>query len=72
MEGPSASLAIREMQINPTTGYHFTLVRMTIINKSTVIGLINTARLWSKGNPSTFLVGMQTGEATVENSMEIL
>ena len=23
-----------------------------------------------KVNPSTFLVGMQTGEATVENSME--
>ena len=28
------------------------------------------ARLWRKGNPSTPLVGMQTGEATVENSME--
>ena len=27
-------------------------------------------RLWRKGNPSTLLVGMQTGEATVENSME--
>ena len=24
-----------------------------------------------KGNPSTVLVGMQTGEATVENSMEL-
>ena len=24
----------------------------------------------SKGNPSTLLVGMQTGEATVENNME--
>ena len=28
------------------------------------------ARLWRKGNPSTFLVGMQTGAATVENRME--
>ena len=28
------------------------------------------ARLWRKGNPSTLLVGMQTGAATVENSME--
>ena len=29
-------------------------------------------RMRRKGNPSTFLVGMQTGEATVENSMEFL
>ena len=29
-------------------------------------------RLWRKGNPSTLLVGMQTGAATVENSMEFL
>ena len=28
------------------------------------------ARLWRKGNPSTLLVGMQTGTATVEKSME--
>ena len=27
-------------------------------------------RMWRKGNPSTLLVGKQTGEATVENSME--
>ena len=27
-------------------------------------------RLWRKGNPSTLLVGMKTGAATVENSME--
>ena len=27
-------------------------------------------RLWREGNPSALLVGMQTGEATVENSME--
>ena len=26
-------------------------------------------RLWRKGNSGTLLVGMQTGEATVENSM---
>ena len=25
--------------------------------------------VWRKGNPSTLLVGMQTGAATVENSM---
>ena len=27
-------------------------------------------RMWRKGNLSALLVGMQTGEATVENSME--
>ena len=26
--------------------------------------------MWREGNPSTLLVGMQTGAATVENSME--
>ena len=26
--------------------------------------------MWRKGDPSTLLVGMQTGAATVENSME--
>ena len=26
--------------------------------------------MWRKGNPSTLLVGMQTGAATVENRME--
>ena len=29
------------------------------------------ARMWRKGNPRALLVGMQTGAATVENSMEI-
>ena len=27
-------------------------------------------RMWKKENPSTLLVGMQTGIATVENNME--
>ena len=26
--------------------------------------------MWRKGNPSALLVGMQTGAATMENSME--
>ena len=28
-------------------------------------------RVWSKGNPLTLLVGMQTSTATMENSVEI-
>ena len=28
--------------------------------------------MWRKGNPSTLLVGMQAGVATLENSMEVL
>ena len=35
MKGYSASLPIREMQIQTRMRYHFTLVRMAIINKST-------------------------------------
>ena len=27
-------------------------------------------RLWRKGNPNTLLVGMQTGEDTLENGMK--
>ena len=34
MKRCSASLAIREMQIKTTMRYHFTLIRMAIINKS--------------------------------------
>ena len=67
----SSSLALREMQVKITLRYHFTLVRMAIISKSTTSkcrqGL---ARLWIKGNPSTLLVEMQAGATTMENSME--
>ena len=28
-------------------------------------------RMWRKGNPFVLLVGMQTGAATLENSMEV-
>ena len=48
--------------------HHLTPVRMTIINKST-----NNKcwQGWRKGNPFALLVGMQTGAATVEISIEI-
>ena len=58
----------QEIQIKTTTRYHLKPVRMAIINKST------NNQCWTgyteKGNPSVLLVGMQTGAATVENSME--
>ena len=46
--------------------YHLTPVRMAIINKSTSAG-----EDVEKGNPFALVVGMQTGAATVESSMEI-
>ena len=54
------------MQIKTTMRYHLTPVRMQHkqIHKQML------ERMWRKGNPSTLLVGMQTGAATVENSME--
>ena len=68
------SLIIREMQIKTTRRYHFTPVRMVIINKSTN-NQINKkqvlARMWRKGNPSALLVGMQTCATATENNMEI-
>ena len=36
MQRCSVLLAIREMQIKTTVKYHFTPVRMAIINKSTI------------------------------------
>ena len=68
MKRCSASLAIREIQIKTIMRYYFTQVRMAIINKSTNKQVL--AKLWRKGTPSALLVGMQTGAATVENSME--
>ena len=67
MKGCSASLTIREMQIETTMRYHFTPVKMAItkqINKQVL------ERLWRKRNPTTLLVGMQIGTATGESIKE--
>ena len=65
MKGCSASLAIREMQIKTIVRHHFVPVRMAIINQQTP----SAVEVVEKREP-TPLVGMQTGTASVENSIE--
>ena len=65
----STLLIIRDIQIKTTIRYHFTLVRMAIIKKSTNKKMLE--RVWRKGNPPLLLAGMYIGTATMENSMEV-
>ena len=62
------ALIIREMQVKTTMRYHFIPIRRAILNKSTNV------KCWrgcgEKGNPRALLLGVQTGTATVESSME--
>ena len=55
------------MQIKTTMRYYLTPVRMAI----KILETINAEEGVEKGNPLTLLVGMQTGTATMENSVEI-
>ena len=68
MKRCATSLIIREMQIKTTMRYHFMPVRMATIQKSTSN---KCWKGWTKENPLTLLVGMQTSTATMENSVEI-
>ena len=59
----SMSLIIREMHIKTTMRYHLSEC-LSSIDKHVL------ARMWRKGNSHAPLVPMQTGAATMENSME--
>ena len=55
------------MQIKTIIRYHFTPAKVAITNKSTNI---SADKVVEKRNPSALFMGMQTGAAIVENSME--
>ena len=65
----STSLIISEIQIKTTMRYHLTRVRMAKNNNTQKT--TDVSEMCIKGNALTLLVGMQTGIATLENSMVV-
>ena len=53
------------MQIETTARYHFTPVKRAIIKRQVL------ARMWRKGNSRALFMRMETGAATMENSMKL-
>ena len=68
MKRYSMSLIIREIQIKTTLRYHLMLVRVAKMNKSGDYDAREDVKKWI---PLALLVGMQTGAATLENSVEV-
>ena len=66
-QNPTQSKVIK-YNLKNTMRYHFTLARMAIIKS---LQITNAGEGVRKGTPPTLLVGMYTGAATMENSMEI-
>ena len=57
------------MQIKTTVRCHLIPVKMAKIKNTKKQQVV--VRMWRKDNPLALLVGMQTGAATLENSMEV-
>ena len=55
------------MKIKTTMRYHLTMIKVAILKS---LQMMNTERVWKKGNPPTLMVRMYIGIASVENSME--
>ena len=64
----STLLIIREIQIKTTLRYHLTLVRVLKLSTQETS---DVGKDVEKGEPLSVLAGIQTGAATLENSVEV-